>query len=82
VFVAFALYAIHEWFFTDHRFRLGPRSEASPRNSLLGLLMVGVPCLIYALRGGRKPPVRIERNFADRPAVDSSEIAERHLDPK
>ena len=52
VFVFYAIYAIDQWFFSDAPFRLAEvKSNASPRNALLGLLIIGVPALIYALRG-------------------------------
>ena len=54
VFVFYVFYAIYEWFFSAQPFRfIGPRSESSPRNALLGLIIIGVPALVYALRGGK-----------------------------
>ncbi len=54
VFVFFLAYAIEEWSFSSDRFRLvEPRSRASPRNALLGLIVIGLPCLGYALRKRR-----------------------------
>ena len=51
VFLFYAAYAISEWFFSDHPFVIGERkSRASPANSLLGLLIIGVPALLYAIR--------------------------------
>lgn len=54
VFGFYAWYAIFEWFFTDHAFRLvESSSRSSPRNALLGLFFIGLPSLFYALRGPR-----------------------------
>jgi hypothetical protein len=51
VFLFYVAYAVSEWFFSDHPFVIGERrSRASPANSLLGLLIIGVPALLYALR--------------------------------
>ena len=58
VFVFYAIYAIDQWFFSEAPFVLvEPRSSASPRNALLGLLVIGVPSLIYALRRRTTTPV-------------------------
>jgi hypothetical protein len=57
VFLFYAAYAISEWFFSDHPFVLGQRkSVASPLNSLLGLLIIGVPALLYAIRRRQPEP--------------------------
>lgn len=51
VFLFYIAYAVSELFFSDHPFVIGERrSRASPVNSLLGLLIIGVPALLYALR--------------------------------
>src|SRR5438128_2746489 len=52
VFLAYLAYFVHEWVFSSHAFRLvEARSAASPRNALLGLLIIGIPSLAYALTG-------------------------------
>jgi hypothetical protein len=52
IFVGYLGYAIHEWFFTDHPFRwLQRTSAASPRNALLGLIVIGGPCLWFTIMG-------------------------------
>jgi NADH:ubiquinone oxidoreductase subunit 5 (subunit L)/multisubunit Na+/H+ antiporter MnhA subunit len=52
IFLAYAGYLIHEFFFTDKQFKIVQnRGEASPRNALLGFIVIGVPSLIYALLG-------------------------------
>jgi hypothetical protein len=52
VFLAYLAYFVHEWVFSSHAFRLvEPTSAASPRNALLGLLIIGIPSLAYALTG-------------------------------
>jgi len=57
VFVFYAIYAVDQWFLSDTPFRLvEPTSNASPRNALLGLVIIGLPALIYALRGRTLPP--------------------------
>jgi hypothetical protein len=50
--LAYAAYFIHEFFFTNAPFRIsGRRSEASPFNALLGFIVIGLPCLVYAVLG-------------------------------
>jgi hypothetical protein len=52
VFLAYAAYLIHAFFFTHTPFKLAERrSEASPRNALLGFVLIGLPCLWFALKG-------------------------------
>ena len=55
VFLAFLAYLIDE-IASGHSWHFGPRSEPSPVNALLGLVVFGVPCLRYTLVGrfGRK----------------------------
>lgn len=56
VFLAYVSYFVHEWVLSDEPFRLVERSsEASPRNALLGLLVIGVPCLLYGITGSFRP---------------------------
>lgn len=58
--VAYASYLVHEFFFTDKSFTVTDRrSDASPFNALLGFLVIGVPCLLFAVLGRfslRPPP--------------------------
>jgi hypothetical protein len=52
VFLVYAGYLIDQVFFTDTPFRLlESRSESSPRNALLGFVIIGLPSLWYALFG-------------------------------
>lgn len=52
VFAAYAMYFVYEAFVLRAPFRLlGPRGEESTRNSILGLIFIGLPCLGYALHG-------------------------------
>ena len=52
IFVAYASYLIYEFFFSDTPFRLiESRGEASPRNALLGFVIIGLPGLWYAVFG-------------------------------
>jgi hypothetical protein len=60
VFVAYAAYLIDEFLFSQKPSNgIGRRSDASPFNALLGLLVIGVPCLLFAVLGRftlRPPP--------------------------
>ncbi len=64
VFLAYAAYLIHEFFFTDTPFRLvESRGAASPRNALLGFVIIGLPSLLFAVLGRftlRRPPAESE----------------------
>ena len=64
VFISYSVYLIHEFFFTDTPFRVfESRGEASPRNALLGFIIIGLPSLWYALFGRfslRAPPPESE----------------------
>lgn len=52
VFISYCSYFIHEFFFTNHPFILNQhRSESSPRNALLGLIVIGLPSLWFTLWG-------------------------------
>ena len=60
VFLAYAVYFVHEFFFTDKAFKFtGRRSEDSPFNALVGFIIIGLPSLWYSLLGRftlRPPP--------------------------
>ena len=60
---------IYEFFFSDTPFRLAKsRSEASPRNALLGFMIIGLPSLWYAVFGRftcRKPEPEIMESLDD-----------------
>ena len=50
VFLVYAGYLIDQFLFSDSPFRLvESRSETSPRNALLGFVIIGLPSLWYAL---------------------------------
>lgn len=52
VFAAYAAYVISEFVFVDARFNpFKDSGQASPRNALLGFVVVGLPGLWYALFG-------------------------------
>jgi hypothetical protein len=51
VFAAYAAYLIDEFFLSGRPFAPTPRSVASPWNSLLGFLAIGLPALWYTLFG-------------------------------
>lgn len=67
VFLAFLVYFIDE-IASGHSWHFGPRSESSPLNALMGLLLIGVPCLRYALVGrfGGKKQLGTEEATAHR----------------
>jgi len=60
VFLAYGAYLIHEFLLTDKPFRMfGRPGEASPRNALLGFVVIGLPSLWFTLFGRftlRPPP--------------------------
>ncbi len=58
VFLAFLVYLIDE-IASGHSWHFGPRSASSPLNALMGLLIIGVPCLRYTLLGrfGKKKEI-------------------------
>ena len=71
VFLVYAGYLIDQFFFSDTPFRLAEsRSETSPRNALLGFVIIGLPSLWYALLG----------RFTLREPQPESEIMESHDD--
>lgn len=71
VFLAYAGYLIDQFFFTDTPFRLvESRAETSPRNALLGFVIIGLPSLWYALLG----------RFTLREPQPETEIMESHDD--
>ena len=50
VFLAYSAYLVYEFIFSGHEFRVVERSSnVSPRNALLGFVIIGLPCLWYAL---------------------------------
>jgi hypothetical protein len=52
VFAAYATYLVYEFFFSDTPFKLiEGHAEASPRNALLGFVIIGFPSLWYAFFG-------------------------------
>jgi hypothetical protein len=52
VFAAYVIYLIYEFFFSDTPFKVvEARAKASPRNALLGFIIIGLPCLWYSLFG-------------------------------
>jgi hypothetical protein len=52
VFLIYASYLIYAFFFSDAPFKLFQRrAESSPRNALIGFVIIGLPCLWYALLG-------------------------------
>ena len=52
VFAAYAAYLFYEFFFSETPFKLfESHGEASPRNALLGFVIIGLPSLWYAVFG-------------------------------
>src|SRR5262249_17451525 len=74
VFFSYAGYLIYEFFFSNAPFRVfGNRGEASPRNALLGFLIIGLPSLWYALLGRFtfRPPDQVVQ--VDEPDAESED---------
>lgn len=64
VFIAYSGYVIDMIFIKDKPITFfGPSSEATPRNALLGFIVIGIPCLIYTLFG----------RFTIRPEIENDE---------
>lgn len=71
VFLIYAGYLIDQFFISDAPFRLvESRAETSPRNALLGFVIIGLPALWYALFG----------RFTLREPQRETEIMESHDD--
>jgi hypothetical protein len=49
IFVAYASYFVYEWFFSGRNSQ--SNAPASPRNSLIGLFIFGLPALWYTIFG-------------------------------
>ncbi|HWQ93575.1 MAG TPA: hypothetical protein VN673_18075, partial [Clostridia bacterium] len=77
IFLAFAAYAVSEFAWSGKEFTWrGRRSEASPRNALIGLMVIGLPCLWFAFKG------RLWRSEPDVTEADAEAFLEqlRHPD--
>lgn len=62
IFIAYLVYAIDEWFFSEHAFVWSqPSSTASPKNALLGLLVIGGPALWFTITGGFSARRKVKR---------------------
>ena len=57
VFCAYLAYAVDELFLSGKPFEIvaGSRSAATPRNALMGFVVIGLPCLWYTLFGRFSP---------------------------
>ena len=52
VFAIYSWYLVDMWVLSDKEFKLiVSRSEASPMTSLLGFVIIGIPSLIFTLKG-------------------------------
>jgi len=52
VVIVYASYLIYEFFYSGHSLNdTGSSSEASPKNSLLGFIIIGLPCLWFTIFG-------------------------------
>jgi hypothetical protein len=52
VFLGYSTYLIDQSFFSEAPFKLvEARGKASPRNALLGFVVIGLPCLWFSLFG-------------------------------
>jgi len=78
IFLAYGAYLLHELALTDKPFRIaGSPSEASPRNALLGFIVIGLPCLWFTLFGRftlRPPPTEPEIDELDDDATSGSPV--------
>jgi hypothetical protein len=60
VFAAYLGYLVHELAFSGKPiFAAGPRSAANPFNAILGFCIIGLPCLLYAIRGSSPAPFEL-----------------------
>ncbi len=55
VFVFYAGYLAQQFLFTDVAARIFERRGATPRNALIGFIVIGLPCLTFAIRGRFDP---------------------------
>jgi hypothetical protein len=51
VFLSYSAYAVYELLYSTGPFFGKSRGDPAPGNALLGLLILGVPALLYAIRG-------------------------------
>ena len=72
VFLCFVAYLLHEWLFTDEPFRPDERrSDSTPGNALKGLIVIGLPALLFAVRRRRRagPDLGASRGSVHGPPV-------------
>jgi hypothetical protein len=76
VFAAYFAYLIHEWIF-DIEKGIGvgaARSEATPKNALLGFIVIGLPCLWHTVFGRftfrAQPHVEANENESEQSGPD------------
>ncbi|TNY27715.1 hypothetical protein [Fulvimonas soli] len=68
VFAAYLGYLLYECFYSGQAWRVGDPAQPSPFAATLGLLLWGLPCLLYALwgsfwgRAGVTPPAHWSRH--------------------
>jgi hypothetical protein len=78
VFLAYGAYLLHEFLLTDKPFRMfGSRGEVSPRNALLGFIIIGLPSLWFTLFGRftlRPPPSEPD---IDDPDAEPEDVTDR-----
>jgi hypothetical protein len=68
IFASYAEYLVYEWFFSGKGIGPTRRSEASPWNSMLGFVVIGLPALWYTVFGRfslRAPPEEPESTEGD-----------------
>jgi hypothetical protein len=72
VFFAYLIYLVHEWLFdTSAGIGIGAkRSESTPLNSLLGFVIIGLPCLWYTVFG----------RFTFRPEPEPNNLSDDFID--
>ena len=75
VFSAYLAYLIHEWIF-DNEKAIGfgaARSQATPLNSLMGFIVIGLPCFWYTVWG--------RFTFRPQPAIEAEREESEQSDP-
>ncbi len=69
--MAFTFYVIHEFFIEKESFKITfSRSESTPRNALIGFLVVGLPCFAITIFGMPK-----KKEISDNQSVDTTPVS-------
>lgn len=81
IFLAYAAYLFSEcraWLSGDKTFSVGRRSESTPLNALMGMVIIGLPALLYAWKGRF---TLAQRKTPEMLAAERAEREERLLQP-